>query len=380
MQGSIRKRGNTWYYSFDLGKVDGKRKRKEKGGFKTKTEAQKALREAINNYENCGTIVNDTNITFSDYLDYWFKEYVEINCKFNTKEFYRRTIKNHIKPSLGTYKLKSLSPAVLQEFLNKKYTYGLSKSTLQNFYGILSGSLKMAVYPFNFIKENPMQYVSLPKFNQKKINDTDKLKIISLSDYKKILNRFPVGSNFYIPLQIAFNTGLRGGEVCALTWDDINFDSKTLSVKHTLVEKGKGQVELGTPKTDSSYRTISIGDTLVKILKDHKIRQKENKLKYGEFYTKSNFICTKENGQLLNTSSLKYLSRIVNYELGIPFNFHALRHTHATMLLEGGANIKDIQKRLGHSRLSTTMDTYSHVTEKIQSETVDILEKIIADN
>lgn len=379
MQGSIRKRGNTWYYSFDLGKVDGKRKRKEKGGFKTKTEAQKALREAINNYENCGTIVNDTNITFSDYLDYWFKEYVEINCKFNTKEFYRRTLKNHIKPSLGTYKLKSLSPTVLQEFLNKKYTYGLSKSTLQNFYGILSGSLKMAVYPFNFIKENPMQYVSLPKFNQKK-NDTDKLKIISLSDYKKILNRFPVGSNFYIPLQIAFNTGLRGGEVCALTWDDINFDSKTLSVNHTLVEKGKGQVELGTPKTDSSYRTISIGDTLVKILKDHKRNQKENKLKYGEFYTNSNFICTKENGQLLNTSSLKYLSRIVNYELGIPFNFHALRHTHATMLLEGGANIKDIQKRLGHSRLSTTMDTYSHVTEKIQSETVDILEKIIADN
>ncbi|ASY50454.1 tyrosine-type recombinase/integrase [Clostridium perfringens] len=380
MQGSIRKRGNTWYYSFDLGKVDGKRKRKEKGGFKTKTEAQKALREAINNYENCGTIVNDTNITFSDYLDYWFKEYVEINCKFNTKEFYRRTLKNHIKPSLGTYKLKSLSPAVLQEFLNKKYTYGLSKSTLQNFYGILSGSLKMAVYPFNFIKENPMQYVSLPKFNQKKINGTDKLKIISLSDFKKILNRFPVGSNFYIPLQIAFNTGLRGGEVCALTWDDINFDSKTLSVNHTLVEKGRGQVELGTPKTNSSYRTISIGETLVKILKDHKIKQKENKLKYGEFYTNSNFICTKENGQLLNTSSLKYLSRIVNYELGIPFNFHALRHTHATMLLEGGANIKDIQKRLGHSRLSTTMDTYSHVTEKIQSETVDILEKIIADN
>ncbi|MDK0902763.1 tyrosine-type recombinase/integrase [Clostridium perfringens] len=380
MQGSIRKRGTTWYYSFDLGKVDGKRKRKEKGGFKTKTEAQKALREAINNYENCGTIVNDTNITFSDYLDYWFKEYVEINCKFNTKEFYRRTLKNHIKPSLGTYKLKSLSPAVLQEFLNKKYTYGLSKSTLQNFYGILSGSLKMAVYPFNFIKENPMQYVSLPKFNQKKINDTDKLKIISLSDFKKILNRFPAGSNFYIPLQIAFNTGLRGGEVCALTWNDINFDSKTLSVNHTLVEKGRGQVELGTPKTASSYRTISIGDTLVKILKDHKRNQKENKLKYGEFYTNSNFICTKENGQLLNTSSLKYLSRIVNYELGIPFNFHALRHTHATMLLEGGANIKDIQKRLGHSRLSTTMDTYSHVTEKIQSETVDILEKIIADN
>lgn len=93
------------------------------------------------------------------------------------------------------------------------------------------------------------------------------------------MNRFPAVSNFYITLQIAFNTGLRGGEVCALTWNDINFDSKTLSVNHTLVEKGRGQVELGTPKTASSYRTISIGDTLVKILKDHKRNQKENKKK-----------------------------------------------------------------------------------------------------
>ncbi|MCX0411765.1 site-specific integrase [Clostridium perfringens] len=379
MQGSIRKRGNTWYYSFDLGKVDGKRKRKEKGGFKTKTEAQKALREAINNYENCGTIVNDTNITFSDYLDYWFKEYVTINCKFNTQKYYLGIIQNHLKPILGSYKLKSLSPNVLQEFLNKKYISGLSKSSLSNFYGVLSGSLKMAVYPYKFIKENPMQYVKIPKNSNTKVTQ-EKIKVLTLDEFKTILNRFPFGSNFYIPLQIAFNTGLRGGEVCALTWDNIDFDNKTLTVEHTLIEKGNGIFELGTPKTKSSFRTIALGDTLINILKKHRTFQKENKLKYGEYYSNSNYICTKENGQLITTSSLKYLSRVVNYELLIDFTFHALRHTHATMLLEGGANFKDIQKRLGHSKLSTTMDTYSHVTNKITTDTVNILEKIIADN
>ncbi|WP_413927514.1 tyrosine-type recombinase/integrase [Clostridioides sp. ES-S-0108-01] len=82
-------------------------------------------------------------------------------------------------------------------------------------------------------------------------------------------------------------------------------------------------------------------------------------------------------GEHVTTNSLKYLSRVVNYELGIDFNFHSLRHTHATMLLENGANIKDIQHRLGHAKISTTMDTYSHVTNNMRNQTVNIFESIV---
>ena len=377
MQGSIRKRGNTWSYSFDIGKVNGKRKRKEKGGFKTKKEAQTALREALNDYEYSGSVVNDKNLTFSDYLDYWFDQYVKINCKYKTQEYYKRTIKNHLKPALGNYKLKSLNPASLQQFINSKYIEGFSRSSLSHFSALISASLKMAVHPYKFLKENPMQYVKIPSNPNVKSN-SNKLKIISIEDFKKIINRFPFGSNFYIPLQIAFHTGLRGGEVCALQWSNIDLENKTLTVEHTQVDKGNGVYELGTPKTKSSYRTIVIGNTLIDVLKQHKLYQKENKLKYGEYYSNSDFICTKENGTLVTINSFKYLSRVVNYELGINFSFHSLRHTHATMLLEGGANIKDIQHRLGHSKLSTTMDTYSHVTKTMQTSTVNILENIIA--
>lgn len=378
MKGSIRKRGSTWYYSFDIGIIDGKRKRKEKGGFRTKAECEKALRIALNEFEQTGLIFTASEITFNEYLNLWYNDYVLINCKYGTADYYKRIINSHLKPYFKEIKLKQLNPAILQKFLNYKMINGYSKSSVSNFYGVLSGALKYAVYPCNFIKENPMTYVNIPKYDEK-IKETSDLKIISYDNFNKILERFPFGSSFYIPLQIAFHTGMRGGEVTALKWENVDLENKIISVNYTLVSKGKGIFELGTPKTKSSYRKIDIGDTLVSILKKHKLYQKENKLKYGSYYTNSDFVCTKENGELVTTDSLKYLSRVVNYDLKIPFNFHSLRHTHATMLIENGANIKTVQKRLGHSKLSTTMDTYAHVTDKMKTEAVNILENIIAD-
>ncbi len=376
MQGSVRKRGNYWAYSFEVGKENGKRKRIERTGGKTKKEALEALRKAILEYENSGSLITESDISVNDYFDYWFKEYVVINCKYNTQVSYKRLIKNHIKPELGIYKLKKITTARLQELINLKYRNGFSKNYLNNLYGVLSGAFKSAVYPYQFLKENPMTFVKAPKYNTKLINNPDDLKIITLEDYNKILKRFPYGSNMHIPLQISFNTGLRAAEVMSLTWDCIDFENKTLRVEKILYRNEFKYWVFGPPKTHSSYRTIKIGNTLISLLKRFHKDQKENKLRYGEFYTKHDydFICLKENGELLTTDSLKYLSRVVNYELGIDFKFHSLRHTHATMLLEAGANIKDIQQRLGHSKLATTMDTYSHVTKKMSEDSVNIFE------
>lgn len=380
MQGSLRKKGGSWYYSFELAKIDGKRQRIERKGGKTKSEAQAALRNAILEYEQAGRVESINNISFSDYIDYWLKQYVEVNCKYTTYMLYERYARTHLKPILGSYKLKNINPSLLQDFLNKKRLSGFSKTTVSSFYGMLSGCLKYAVHPLKYINENPMQYVSMPKYDTLRKKDGDDLRLISIGDFKNIIERFPKGSSFYVPLQIAFNTGLRAGEVCGLTWNDIDFKNKTLEVNKILTKKDS-QWLFGTPKTQSSHRVISIGDTLLKILKEHSKFQKEMQLKYGKFYKfnilSNEFICTKENGDLVTIESLKYLSRVVNYELKINFNFHSLRHTHATMLIENGANIKAVQKRLGHSKLSTTMDTYAHVTQKMNTDTVDILESVL---
>ncbi len=251
----------------------------------------------------------------------------------------------------------------------------VTKNTLKGFYSVLSGALKMAVYPYQLIKENPMQYISMPKYDEKK-KDKEDYKIISLDEFNRIIKRFPKESNFYMPLQIAFHTGMRAAEVCGLTWDCIDLNEKKIKVEKILLCKEKEWI-FGTPKTNTSQREIFIGKTLINILKKHRKSQMENKLKYRRYYTDNNFVCTRENGEFITTDGLKYLSRVVNYELGINFNFHSLRHTHATMLLESRANLKDIQNRLGHSKLSTTMDTYSHVTDKIKNDAVNILEKAI---
>lgn len=379
MQGSVRKKGGKWYYSFEVGKDNGKRKRIERAGGSTKKEALEALRNAIIDFENTGSIFDQSDISVSDYFDYWYKEYVLINNKVNTQRSYDQIIRNHIKKEIGIYKLKTITAAKLQEIINLKYRNGYSKNYLSNIYGVLSGAFKMAVYPYSLIKENPMLYVSMPKYNTQLINNPDDLKIISLDDYTKILERFPYKSNMYIPLQIAFNTGMRASEVMSLTWDCVDLKNGTIRVEKILYRNDFKQWVFGPPKTNSSIRIIKIGATLLNILKRHAEDQEGNRKKYGQYYIKHDFdfVCLKENGELLTVDSLKYLSRVVNYELNIDFKFHSLRHTHATMLLESGANIKDIQARLGHSKLATTMDTYSHVTKKMSEDSVNIFESII---
>lgn len=371
MKGSTRKKGDTWYYRFDLGIVDGKRKQKEKGGFKTQKLAEKAMREAMNEWENRGKIIENSSQSFSDYLDYWMENYVEVNLKHNSIIDYRQMIRNRINPILGSYKLKQLTPGVLQKYLNElKKTY--AKSYVFNIYGVLSGSLKYAVHPLQFLKENPMQYVHMPKYDKHQTTKDD-LKIISKDDYNKILNRYPFGSTFYIPCVIAWNTGLRVGEVCALKWENVDFINGTLTVNGTLINKNSEWVK-DSPKTQSSYRTIAIGTTLLSELKKWKAKQAENKLSLGKLYKKSNYICTREDGELITTDTIKVLSRVVNKSLGIRFNFHSFRHTHATMLIESGAPMKAIQERLGHSKMSTTADTYSHVTKSMETAAINLFE------
>lgn len=395
---NVTKRGKVWQYSFEGAKVNGKRKRISKSGFSTKKEALEAGAQALSEYNNTGLAFEPSKMSFSDYLDYWMENYCKLNTKYNTIAGYEQIIKNHIKPALGAYPIRAITPESLQRFINDKYINGYSKSYLDGFMNVLNSSLKYAVYPCGFIKDNPMQYVSKPKY--KKDNKKKEFNIITQETFNRLIDRFPLGSNFYITLMIGFHTGLRIGEIYGLTWDDIDLKNKTLSVNKILL-KMDSDWYFATPKTSSSYRTIRVGDTLLDALKKHRKWQLENKLFYGEFYSQQyvdnanklltfkndnnivipyravDLINTKENGEILTSDSFKYAARIIHYSLGIEFRFHDLRHTHATMLIEAGANIKDVQARLGHSSLSTTMDTYAHVTKDMELETVNILENIL---
>lgn len=396
MTGGLRKRGDNWYYYFDAPKENGKRKKVEKKGGKTKAEAKKALIKVMYEYEEHGPI-DSKNFSFGEYLDFWHKNYIQTNCKYSTISEYKLMINNHIKPALGFYKLSALQPAEIQEFINQKFILGLGRHYLSNILSVLTSSLKAAVYPYKLIRENPASYVKLPKSKSTLYNTSNK--VLSPEEFNKIIARFPQGSSFYIPLQIAYHTGTRIGECCSLTWDDIDLENGIIFINKTISRQENRQWTFGTPKTQSSTRKIIIGKTLINILKAHKTWQNQNKLKYGPSYTKYyitsenkiyrtknistyltadtelNLVCTCEDGRHVTPETFKYCSKIINYELLIEFNFHALRHTHATRLIENGAKMKDVQVRLGHSKLSTTMDIYTHVTDTMSNETVEIFEK-----
>lgn len=401
---NVRKRGQKWQYQFEAAKVEGKRKQITKSGFNTKKEALEAGVKALAEYNHSGLHFEPSEMSMFDYLDYWLKNYVELNLRPNTIASYKGIVKNYLKPSLGIYKLKSLTPSILQNYINKEYVNGISKRMLKGISSVLNLSLKYAVHPCKFIKENPMQYISMPKYEKK---SEEPLKTVTVKEFNDITDRFPENTDYYLPLMIGFHTGCRIGEALALTWEDIDFKSKELSINKTLIFNNENkQWYFGPTKTITSNRNIKIGDTLISILKKFKNKQMENRLKYGEYYKiiysqeelvnnkplqrlyvlpanipagnlkRQEQICARIDGNLLTTNGMKYVSKVVNYELNIDFKFHSLRHTHATLLIQNGANIKDVQTRLGHASIETTLDTYTHSTENSSKSTVDLFEKI----
>ena len=210
-----------------------------------------------------------------------------------------------------------------------------------------------------------------------------------------------------------------------LTWEDIDFDEKTLSVnklsykrnygvdvRKVMKDTGKREEKsawyFGDTKTKASVRTIKIGDTLISELREYRKMQLENQMMYGEYYTLiykkeekdekgntiyrlieveksvpvtlpiANLIMRKENGQYSSVDSFKYAARVIHYDLGVKFNFHSLRHTHATMLIENGVSPKEVQERLGHENIETTLQTYVHNTEVMEQQAVDVFENCVS--
>lgn len=414
---------NNWEYRFEAASIDGKRKQISKSGFKTKKEALDAGTKALAEYNNAGQHFSPGEISFSDYLDYWFDNYVKPSLKYNTQIGYNQIIEMHLKPALGMYKLKSLTPMIIQEYVNEKFVTGLKKSTLTNIMAVLSGSLSYAVIPARFLQSSPAEYIRYPKISTER-SDVNRT-VISIDDFKRMIDRFEKGNPFRYALLIGFYTGLRIGEVYGLTWEDIDFDEKTLSVnklsykrnygvdvRKVMKDKGKREEKsawyFGDTKTKASVRTIKIGDTLISELREYRKMQLENQMMYGEYYTLiykkeekdekgntiyrlieveksvpvtlpiANLIMRKENGQYSSVDSFKYAARVIHYDLGVKFNFHSLRHTHATMLIENGVSPKAVQERLGHENIETTLQTYVHNTEVMEQQAVDVFENCVS--
>ncbi|WP_057740978.1 site-specific integrase [Limosilactobacillus secaliphilus] len=240
---------------------------------------------------------------------------------------------------------------------------------------VIKESLKYAVYPLQVLNSSPAMYIKMPKIDEPAKTRED-LKIITVKQFSQIVDYFGRDSAEIVPFFIAFYTGMRRGEVCGLSWNNVDLINREINVVEQMKQFGAHDIRIGKLKTAASRRTIPIGNALVSILKKQRLQQSKNRLRYGKRYFESQLVCTKSNGKPITPNSVKYLSSLVHSKLGFPFNFHSLRHTHATLLLEAGATPKEVQVRLGHSKIETTMNTYIHITSSKKKETADLFESI----
>ena len=212
-----------------------------------------------------------------------------------------------------------------------------------------------------------------PKFKDTEL-EAAKVKVFTDDEMKAMMNHFDIHHQFFMPIRLAYRTGMRVGECLALTWENVDMENRMVYVRSTLADKIKGKRLLVPPKSKKSVRDISFDAELFMALKAEKAHQAESKLRYGKFYTKSNFVCTHENGVPVSSNDMRYFGYYCKNVLKTDKSFHCLRHTHATLLLENGAPLEYVSKRLGHSGLSITADTYIHVTDKMNEQAVDILD------
>lgn len=400
-KGKFDKNGNrkpaNWEYRFDAAKVDGKRRQVSKSGFASEKEAYNAGLAALNEYNSGGQIVKPSDMSLSDYLDIWLEKHIRVNMRGNTYDAYETHCRVHIKPMIGHYRLNALSPAALQDFANDVKKKPLSRNYRVNIIKTLKNALDYAVSPLQYIKYNYAAHIIMPRMSQ----DRSTRMVFSTAEWEKISRRFPFGNKYHIPLLIGYHSGARISEILGLTWDDIDFEAGTITINKQIMNYQRYNKDsnfwcFAPPKSDSGIRVMRVGSTLLTELRKERNRQKTNRLMYGEYwktYGKKHyeddlyqiiedgsgvdFVCRLEDGAHMTNTRFQYCPRIIKNELGIEFNFHSLRHTHATILAENGVNPKNLQARLGHALVETTLQNYVHNTEKMEDEAVSTFERVI---
>ena len=427
-KGSVRKKGKKWYGRFYIEDESGKKVQKEFVGTESKSETEALLRKAIADYEEKKFVAKAENATVGTLLDMWVEEELKPgNLSNGTVMSYQGTVNRIKQHPIGSRKLKTVTADHLQAYMDFLSFGGtnpdgttakaLSKGYLRLFSAVLQGAFRFAVFPKRLITFNPMQYVVWrgKKEEYELFSDEDgetaSTPTLSYEQYQRLEDFLKKKNNpALLPIQIAYYTGLRIGEVCALTWQDINLEEQYLTVRRSMRYNGaRHKTEIGATKR-KKIRTVDFCDTLASILKAAKAEQHKNRFRYGEMYSLNyylevrekdrtyyeiyslsrseevpegykelSFVCLRPDGAFEAPSTVGIMCRTARKKVeGLEdFHFHMLRHTYTSNLLSNGAAPKDVQELLGHADVSTTMNIYAHATREAKRTSARLLDKVV---
>lgn len=366
----------AWYFKTYLGidPLTRKKKYTTKRGFRTQKEAKTALSRLELELQKTG-MPTSTNTTFKEAAELWLESY-----KKTVKESsYSRTkiiFNKHIYPKFGNIKLSKINTAYCQKVVNDWSEKGTSKQ-YPLFINYMNKVFKYAIN-IGLTSDNPTLNLLIPK---PQIKTEKKLKLYTKEQLELFLNEVSQEQNPYFKNRdytlfrlLAFS-GCRIGEILALTWDNINFKTNEMAIKKTVARSDKYYIS-ETPKTKKSNRIIYLDEKTIKQLKFWKLEQRKYLFQLG--FTKANYLFTNDENNFTINQSVAERYNIYRERAGLPYiGLHGFRHTHASMLYEAGADHKEVQERMGHANIKTTMDTYTHITNSKKEETTQKLTNYI---
>jgi integrase len=368
--GCYQRKDGRWEASITLAIVDGKPKRKSYYGT-TKAQAMAAMR-AAQRERDAGLPIDVPRQTVGQFLDRWLADVVSPTVRPKTHHSYAQIVRLHLKPALGHHQLAKLAPQHVQTMMNDKLAAGLSPRTVQYLRAVLRQALGQAL-KWGLVHRNVATLVDPPRSIRHDITFLTPEQARTLLDAAK-------GDRLEALYSVALALGLRQGEALGMRWEDIDLDGGSVTVRYAL-QRIDGTLRLVEPKTSRSRRTVSLPAGVSSALLAHRDRQAFERSFAGDRWVETGLVFTTPKGTPLDARNVVRHFKATLDRAGLPdMRWHDLRHTCASLLLAEGVGPRTIMEILGHSQISLTMNTYSHVMPQANREAAALMDCVLSAN
>lgn len=335
----------------------------------TKKDAEKWLNGALRR-RHVGEPIEESGQTFGAFFEEWLEGKTR-TLKARSITTYREVAGDHILPVLKDRKLSSLTPAYLQSFFNDLNGKGLSGATVNLVRAVLSGCFKQAV-KLEMMRRNPLDLVDPPRIEH------PEYQAITKEQARAILEQAR-GDEYEALTIFLLSAGCRPGEALGLKWSDVNLDACTVTIQRTLSDVQDGKPVFTEPKTKSGNRTIPVGAEVTRYLREHRRRGQEARLAAGPDWRDYGLVFCTEDGAAVRLARFRQVFKkwLKAAKLPAEIRVYDCRHAVATWLIASGRSLKVASERLGHSKISITLDHYAHVMPGQQKEATEALEEVL---